>query len=132
MRIVLDTNILVSAFLSPRSKPARILRLVLQGDIEIVCSEAILAEYEEVLMRPKFKIDTASIYIVLDAIRSKGLTAPSLAKALNLPDKGDEPFLEAALAADADFLITGNTKHFPDEACKGHQILGPDEFLPRL
>lgn len=41
LKIVLDTNVLVSAFLKPRSKPARILRLVLQGDIEIVANESI-------------------------------------------------------------------------------------------
>ena len=57
MKVVLDTNVLVSAFLKPRSNPARILRLVLQGDIQIVINEHIMAEYREVLFRPKFDLN---------------------------------------------------------------------------
>lgn len=129
MRVVLDTNVLVSAFLKPGSKPARILRLTLQGDIEIVITEHILAEYLEVLERPKFSLNKQDIRVVLDFLRSKGIKAPALPEAFHLPHPGDEPFLEAALSTGADFLVTGNKRHYPQKACKGQKVLTPDEFL---
>ena len=132
MRIVLDTNVLVSAFLNPRSSPARILRLVLQGDVLIAINESILAEYHEVLKRPKFKLDLEAVLIVLDYIRSIGIQAPTLARPITLPDPFDEPFLEAAFATQADALITGNIKHFPKKYCKGQKVITPRDFLDSL
>ena len=129
MRVVLDTNVLVSAFLKPESKPARILRLALQGDIEIVITEHILAEYLEVLERPIFSLNKQDIRVVLDFIRSKGIKAPALPEAFHLPHPDDEPFLEAALSTGADFLVTGSKRHYPKKACKGQKVLTPDEFL---
>ncbi|MBW2410939.1 MAG: putative toxin-antitoxin system toxin component, PIN family, partial [Deltaproteobacteria bacterium] len=94
----MDTNVLVSAFLNPRSIPARILRLVIQGDVFIVINESILAEYHEVLKRPKFKLDLEAVLIAIDYIRSIGIHAPTLARPITLPVRFDEPFIEAALA----------------------------------
>jgi len=65
MKVVLDTNVLVSAFLKPQSKPAKILRLILQGNIDIVINEYILAEYYEVLTRAKFDLNPENIQTVL-------------------------------------------------------------------
>jgi putative PIN family toxin of toxin-antitoxin system len=132
LNIVLDTNVLVSAFLNPRSNPARILRLVIQGDVSIVINESILAEYHEVLKRPKFKLDSEAVRLVIDFIRSIGIKAPCLARSIALPDRGDEPFLEAALAVQADALITGNIKHFPKKCCKGQKVITPKDFLDNL
>jgi len=57
VKVVLDTNVLVSGLLKPRSKPAKILRLILQGDMDIIISEHILSEYYEVLKREKFSFE---------------------------------------------------------------------------
>jgi len=132
LRIVLDTNVLVSAFLNPRSNPARILRLIIQGDVSIVLNESILAEYYEVLKRPKFDLDLEAVLVVIDYIRSIGINAPTLARSITLPDRDDEPFLEAALATQADALITGNIKHFPKKNCKGQKVITPRDFLDSL
>lgn len=132
MKIVLDTNVIVSGFLKPRSKPARILRLVLQGDLLIICNEHILAEYLEVLKRPKFELNLKNIQTILAFIRSRGIYAPALPHPLNLPHCDDEPFLEAALSAGADALITGNTRHFPEKNCMGIVVLPPAAFLQML
>lgn len=129
MKIVLDTNVLVSAFLNPHSKPAKILRLIIQGEIQIIINEAILAEYREVLARPLFKLDDKNVQTILKLIRTKGIKAPALAKSFQLLDEGDEPFLEAAIACGADVLVTGNMKHFPKEQRYGQKILLPAEFL---
>ena len=132
MRIVLDTNVLVSALLKPGSKPARILRLVLQGEIDVVTSEAILSEYTEVLSRPKFHLDPQLVQTILEILRSRSIHAPALPLSLDLPDGQDEAFLEAALAAGADALVTGDKNHFPRGLCRGQKVMSPDEFLREL
>ena len=132
MKIVVDTNVLVSAFLKPRGNPARILRLILQGDVSVVVNEHILTEYDEVLARPKFDLSPQRVQTILGIIRSRGLFAPSLAESFKLPDPSDEVFLEAALVTGADALITGNRKHYPKRACKGQRVVSPREFLDEL
>ena len=132
MKVVIDTNVLVSAFLNPRSNAARILRLIIQGDILIVLNESILAEYYEVLKRPKFELNIEAVQIVIEYIRSIGLNSPSLARSISLPDRDDEPFLEAALATQANALITGNIKHFPKKRCLGQKTMTPRDFLDSL
>jgi putative PIN family toxin of toxin-antitoxin system len=128
----LDTNVLASAFLNPRGNPAKILRLILQGDVSIVFNESILAEYYEVLKRSKFDLDSEAVLIIIDYIRSIGIIAPALARPITLPDHGDETFLEAALATQADALITANIKHFPKKYCQGQKVITPRELLDNL
>lgn len=132
MKIVLDTNVLVSAFIKPQSNAAKILRLVLQGDVYIIVNEYILTEYYEVLARPKFDLKFDKVQTILELIRSKSIKAPALAKSFQLPDCSDESFLEAALAGHAHVLITGNKKHFPKKSCKGQKVVTPQEFLSEL
>jgi putative PIN family toxin of toxin-antitoxin system len=132
LKVVLNTNVLVSAFLKPHSKPARILRLVIQGEIRIIINEAILAEYQEVLTRPSFQLNDTYVQTILKLLRAKGIKAPALAKSFQLPDSSDEPFLEAALACQADALVNGNLKHFPQKQCHGLNVLLPADFLNTL
>ena len=129
MKIVLDTNVLVSAFLKPQSDPSKILRLILQRNIQIVVNEHILSEYYEVLKRPKFSLNHGKIQVVLQFIRKTGVNAPALGELFSLPDSSDEPFLEAALATKADAIITGNKRHFPVKLCKGQKVVSPKDFL---
>lgn len=129
MRVVLDTNVLVAAFLRPCGLPGRILRFVLQGAIEIVVTEAILAEYREVLLRPKFRLARRDVEAVLNQLRAFGFPAPCFPEPLHLPDPDDLPFLEAALASGAVVLVTGNGKDFPPEQCRGVRVVTPAEFL---
>lgn len=129
MRIVLDTNVLVAAFLRPHGPPARILRLVLQGHIEASVNEAILSEYREVLLRSKFQLPRKQVEIVLYQLRTKGYQAPAHPGLLRLPDQDDVPFLDAALASMADALVTGNSRHYSPEDCHGMRVLTPAEFM---
>jgi putative PIN family toxin of toxin-antitoxin system len=124
--------VIISALLKPGSKPSRILRLILQGDLAIVINDHILAEYIEVASRPVFQLDKDKVQIVLDYLGSVAIRAPSLPIRPSLPDPGDEPFLEAALSTKADFLITGNKKHYPARSCKKVAVVTPSEFLQKL
>jgi putative PIN family toxin of toxin-antitoxin system len=124
--------VIISALLKPGSKPSRILRLILQGDLAIVINDHILAEYIEVASRPVFQLDKDKVQIVLDYLGSVAIRAPSLPSRPSLPHPGDEPFLEAALSTKADFLITGNKKHYPARSCKKVAVVTPSEFLQKL
>lgn len=128
MLVVLDTNILVSALLSPFGPPARVLDLVLNGDIRAAYDDRLLAEYREVLARPKFSFAPEEVAAVLAYLESDGerVAAPPLA--CELPDTDDLPFLEVAAEADA-VLITGNTAHYPETVRGAVQVYAPGEFI---
>jgi uncharacterized protein len=129
LRVVLDTNVLVSGLLSPYGPPGEIARLVSSGSVVLCLDARILAEYEAVLSRPRFAFDPDAVAALLDYIDFRGevVAAPPLAK--RLPDPDDEPFLEVAVASRADCLITGNVRHFPAPGRAGATVLTPAEFL---
>jgi putative PIN family toxin of toxin-antitoxin system len=130
VRIVLDTNVLVSALLSPHGAPARILDLVLAGSVTVLFDDRIFAEYEEILARPKLQIPASESTYILDFLVSEGTLVSPSPLALELPDLDDLPFVEVASAADADALVTGNTRHFaPAAEALEIPILSPAEFL---
>ena len=133
MRVVLDTNVLVSALLTPHGPPARIVRFALAGDIALLHDERILAEYREVLTRARFGFDPHDVAVVLEELERLG--EPVLARPLyvTLPDPDDLPFLEVAVAGDTEALVTGNFKHF-EPATRSHAlaIVTPAELLERL
>jgi len=133
VKAVIDTNVLVAGLLNPSGSPARVLDLVALGDLIPVFDDRILAEYRSVLPRPRFALQAAEIEAAMNLLEAAGqnITAPPLA--LKLPDPDDAPFIEVAVAASCDFLITGNLKHFPAKAlgpaAKRIHVIGPGEFI---
>jgi putative PIN family toxin of toxin-antitoxin system len=114
IRVVLDTNILVSALLQPQGLPARTLLLALEGITAQLCvSGDIYSEYEEVIRRPKFNYSDAVIERALRTIRQNGIWVKPSHKVRACSDPDDDIFLECAEAARAHYLVTGNLKHFP-------------------
>ena len=114
IRVVLDTNVLVSALLKPESVPATVLMLALSGGFQLCVSEAIFAEYEEVIRRPRFKRSPNVIDGTLRSIRKIGYWVKPATSVKECGDPADNMFLECAEAANADYLVTGNERHFPD------------------
>jgi putative PIN family toxin of toxin-antitoxin system len=112
-RIVIDTNVLISAAIQPGGLPARVFELVAQRAVEMCVSEEVLAEYSEVLGRAKFAgLDPRRVASLLTAI-VKAATLVSPANRLGeSPDEPDNRFYECAAAAEADYIVTGNTRHF--------------------
>ena len=131
MRIVLDTNVLISGLLSPFGPPGEIVRMVSSGAVVLCVDARILAEYEEVLARDRFGFDPDAVAALLDYIDFRSEVAASQPLTQRLPDADDEPFLEVALASGADCLVTGNTAHFPPDARAGASVLTPAEFVER-
>ena len=129
MRIVLDTNVLVSGLLSPFGPQGEIVRMVSSGELTLCLDARVLSEYADVLHRPRFGFDQDAVAALLDFVEDRGqVVAPSpLPEAL--PEAGDEPFVEVALAGGAEYLVTGNRAHFPGSLCRGVVVVSPAEFV---
>ena len=131
MKVIIDTNVLVAGLLSPFGPPGEIVRMIASGALCLCFDARILTEYEEVLGREKFRFNSEQIQALLEQIKMEGLSVAGNPLPARLPDITDEPFLEAAIAGDADCLITGNSKHFPPAKRQGMTVLSPAEFLER-
>jgi putative PIN family toxin of toxin-antitoxin system len=130
MKIVLDTNVVVSGLLNSQGNPAQVLTLALAGAIQVCHDERILAEYTEVLARPRFKFDPKRVREALNKIEVDGLAVDASGESnLDLRDKDDEPFLAVALAASADFLVTGNLSDYPPDKRRGCAVVSPAAFM---
>jgi putative PIN family toxin of toxin-antitoxin system len=129
VRIVLDTNVVVSALLSPFGPPARILGLVMAGAVCCCVDARILAEYDDVMRRPRLSIDPAKADDVLEELRRSGLSVASVPLPRPLPDEDDDQFVEVGLAGGARCLVTGNGAHFPEDRCLGLPVLTPAECV---
>jgi uncharacterized protein len=134
IRVVLDTNVVISALLKEESAPALILSLVLDGHIKLCMTQEIFAEYAGVLSREKFKgLDHASVKKILLSISRKSLlVSPSTKISVIKMDPEDNKFLECALEARADYLVTGNRRHFTMTHYDKTRIVGPGDFLYRI
>jgi uncharacterized protein len=131
LRIVLDTNVLVSGLLSPFGPPGEIVRLVSSGLMSLCLDARIVAEYHDVLARPRFRFDGDAVADLLAYLESSGEMVASAPLPARLPDPDDEAFLEVALAGAADCLVTGNLSHFPPAARAGVTVVSPAQLIDR-
>ncbi len=129
MKIVLDTNVLVSGLLTPFGTSGEIVRMVSSSILVLQYDSRILLEYKDVLYRPKFKFDKEHIDLLLDYIKKNGQLVPILPLKHSLPDPDDEAFLEVAIGGKAECLITGNKTHYPRQFREGIKILSASEFI---
>ena len=130
MKVVLDTNVVVSGLLQSKGNPAHVLTLALAGAVKVCHDQRILAEYAEVLRRPRFKFDPKRVRAVLTKLETDGVAIDASDQTdLNLPDGDDEPFLAVALASSSDFLVTGNLSDYPPDKRRGCAIVSPAEFM---
>ena len=108
MRVVIDTNVLVSAAISGRKPESLIIWIINQPGYEWVISKEILAEYQDVLNRPKLKLTNAQKERWFSLIQSSAILIDVLIE-IDFPrDQKDAKFIACAIAANADFLITGD------------------------
>jgi len=129
MKVVLDTNVLVAGLLSPFGSPAKVLQLLLTGKLSLCYDARILAEYREVLARPKFAFDRELTDTVLDYLEQTGELTTATPWPLELPDPDDAVFLEVAAAGQADYVVTGNVRHFPSGKRRGLAVVTPVQFI---
>ncbi len=129
IRVVVDTNILVSALLSPLGPPAQVfLMAILEPDTQLCVSPDVFAEYDDVIRRPRLHRSETEIEATLRAIREKAFWVKPTGTVDACSDPEDNIFLECAQAADAHYLVTGNTKDFPS-TWRNTQIVTARQFL---
>jgi len=128
LRLVVDTNVVVSAALKPEGLQRTVVLLALTKPARWYVSDAILFEYALVLARPELKIRRNLRQQLLQLIKNQArIIVPSrLTPVTGDPD--DQIFVECADAARADYLITGNERHFP-KFWKNTKIIRSREFL---
>jgi putative PIN family toxin of toxin-antitoxin system len=128
LRLVLDTNIIVSAALKPDGLQRTVLLLAITKPARLYVTEAIITEYREVLARPRMNIRKGPRQQLLQLLKSHTYSVKP-ARLLQLtPDPDDNKFLECAVAARADYLVTGNQRHFP-KFWKKTKVITPREFI---
>ena len=132
MKIVLDTNVLVSGILSPNGPPAAVLRALLTERVTLCFDERIVSEYRDVLTRTKFSFDPDLVEELIGFLEAAGSPTLAAPLAITLPDPWDQMFIEVTVSSNADFLVTGNLKHFPETARAGVRVVSPRAFLDLL
>lgn len=113
--VVLDTHVVVSAHLNAEGYERHVLDLVLARKLQLLVSQPILDEYEGLLRRPKFSIQPRQVMRSLRLLRAAAKVVRPLRELDITRDAADNRFLERADAAKADYLVTGNKRHFPKQ-----------------
>ena len=125
MKVVVDTNVIVSALINSNGTPAKILPLILNGKVTLLYDNRIIFEYAEVLSRKEFGFNAEIINDLMDFLKHEGEFVNAEYINLKFHDETDKKFYEVFKFGKTEYLITGNAKHFPKE--KG--IVTPKEFL---
>ncbi len=126
MKVVVDTNVLISGVINPYGKPAAVLNLILEGKLVLCVDSRIYNEYERVFLSPKFSFPKEHVRTLLNFIKSRSIFVSPLPLRTKLPDSSDLPFLEVAVSENAP-IITGNTRHFED--AKEVRVFTSAEFI---
>jgi putative PIN family toxin of toxin-antitoxin system len=128
IKAVLDTNVVVSAHLSPEGPTALILDLAFSRFFRCVVSSDLLDEYEGVLWRRRFGLDPADVARCIRILRKRAILVTPRKKLSVTSDPDDDKVLECALEGKADYVVTGNTRHFPAQF-RGIRIIPSRQFL---
>ncbi|ETX00435.1 MAG: hypothetical protein ETSY1_11195 [Candidatus Entotheonella factor] len=132
LRAVYDTNVIVSALLKPDSIPSSLVTLAMTGVVQLCLSPAIRAEYDEVIRRPRFAFPEEIVERFMEELTTSALIVEPVTRITVSSDDPDNRFLECALAASADYLVTGNLRHFPTLEFEGVRIVSPAVFAQAL
>lgn len=131
IQAVLDTNVVVSGLISPAGPLADLLDLAALRRFRCYLSEEILDEYREVLGRAHLKLDEHKTFRAIERLKEAAVLVKPQKKLLVCTDSGDNKFLECALEARADFVVTGNLRHFPARF-QDIRVILPRRFLTML
>lgn len=130
MKVVLDTNVLVSSTLTERGKPFKILKKAESGYIELFISPEIIQELEDVLLRDKIPFEEEDVKEFIEKIISiSTVIVPEESFEVINEDPEDDKVLECAIDSEADYIISGDSHLLDLEDFKGIKILSPDHFL---
>jgi putative PIN family toxin of toxin-antitoxin system len=132
IRVVVDTNVLVSGTRNRIGNEARVIDAMQSGVLIPCLSEEIFQEYIEVLGRSKFTFPKEEVAVLLAMIRLAGDFFKPDALSLAVPDQSDAIFMACAAAAHADYLVTGNRRHLPGPLYGSARVVNARELLARI
>lgn len=127
---VVDTNVFVSSFITknPESPTKRVIQMILDGLIVPLYNDEILAEYNNVLKREKFKLNKDDVDAIISFVKECGIPTSQTSFDEVLPDESDRVFFEITLTFEESFLVTGNLKHYPIHP----QVITPADFINKF
>jgi len=128
LRLVIDTNVLISAAIKPTGLQRTVLLIATTKPARLYVSLPILEEYRDVLGRPELRIRKGLRLQLLQLLKNCSYTVAPKRPLDVAGDPDDNKFIECADAARADYLITGNLKHFP-RFWKNTKIITSREFM---
>jgi len=123
-KVVIDTNVFISSRLTKTGNPATVMRLIVEKDMELYYSRAIIGEYKRVLAYQRLKFNLEHQLTAIDDVMNIGILIEPPESNIPMPDESDRIFYDAAKAVNA-YLVTGNHKHYPEEP----HILTPARFV---
>ena len=129
IRAVIDTNVLVSAMISSAGNEALVVMAINQKLVRPCFSPEILKEYSEVLLRPKFAFSADEVDTMLGLLGRCGHRLKPVSVSRVSTDPGDDKFIACALSAKADFLVTGNKRHFSQSKLADTKVVNAGELL---
>ena len=131
VKVVLDTNVIISAHLVAEGYSRFVLDLGLAAKVQLCVSTDILTEYEAVLRRPRFAIDPKLVTASMRLLKRRAHLVKPTRTVTASPDPDDNRFLECAEEAGATYLVTGNKRHFPAR-WKSTRVVSPREFVESI
>jgi len=131
MKVVVDTNVVISALLHPTRSCGQIIDQILDGHVDWIVTLPILSEYREVCLRPELPLSDYHRDWLLEEWNNLPTlpTPPFNCTSVKCSDKDDQHFLDAAIYYRASFLITGNLQHYPKKTVLGVEIISPNNWL---
>ena len=128
INLVIDTNTIVSAVISPNGNPAKVIKLLAtNANMQIYYSVDILDEYKRVLSYERLNLPIENRENMLNLIRELGILIEPKLSTISFADENDRVFYDVAKTVDA-YLITGNLKHFPSES----RIVTSTQFVEKF
>ena len=128
LRLVIDTNVLISAAIKPAGLQRTVFLLAIRKPARLYVSRSIMEEYGEVLARPELKIRRGLRQQFMQLVKNHSYIVDPPQQLEVTGDADDNIFLECADAAKADYLVTGNQRHFP-RFWKKTKVITPREFI---
>ncbi|MBN1632851.1 MAG: putative toxin-antitoxin system toxin component, PIN family [Ignavibacteria bacterium] len=125
MRIVIDCNVFVHGFTNPDCVSAEILKMLLNSDFLLLYDSKILDEYKSLLKQNRFNFSKDLISSFIEFIENMGECISTKPVSAEFKDEENKKFYEVSICGKADYLLTMNKKHFPDEKF----IVTPSEFI---
>ncbi len=132
MRVVCDTNVLLSGFLFG-GHCRKIIRLISEGRIDGFITSALTTELEGILQRPKFGLAATQIAVIIDLVRQTFVTvSPMESVQVIKDDPDDDAVIEAALAACAELVVSGDSHLLDLKEFRGIRIVSPASLMKEI